>query len=239
MSNTVFHSADTRGHANHGWLNAKHSFSFAGHYDPERIQFGALRVLNDDIIAPGMGFGKHPHDNMEIITIILDGALEHRDSMGHGEVINPDEVQVMSAGSGIFHSEFNHNKDREVNVLQSWIFTKTHNVEPRYDQTRFPEADRVNKWQTLVSPIDNEDPGLKIHQDAWMYRSKLEKGNSITHALHTDRHGAYIFLINGKVTIDGQELSRRDAMGITNAKDVTITASEDSDVLMYEVPMDY
>ncbi len=239
MSNTVFHSADTRGHADHGWLNAHHSFSFAGWYDPNRIQFGALRVLNDDIIAGGMGFGKHPHDNMEIITIILEGALEHKDSMGHGEVIHPGEVQVMSAGSGIFHSEFNPIKDKATNVLQSWIFTKTQNVEPRYDQTMFDAEKRVNQLQLLVSPIDNEDEGLKIHQDAWIYRSDLKAGNEVTHNMHTPHHGAYIFVIEGSITVEGKEVGKRDAIGITDAETITIKATADSDFLLYEVPMNY
>lgn len=239
MSNTVFHPADTRGHADHGWLNAHHSFSFAGWYNPERIQFGALRVLNDDIIAGGMGFGKHPHDNMEIITIILEGALEHKDSMGNGEVIYPGEVQVMSAGSGIYHSEFNPNKDQQANVLQSWIFTKTHNVEPRYDQRKFSDEERENKLQMLVSPMDSEDPGLKIHQDAWIYRSNLKEGNEVTHKMHSGEHGAYLFVINGKLAVDGKIIAKRDAVGISNAEVVTIKAEGDSDFLLYEVPMNY
>src|ERR1044071_556810 len=155
---TVLHKANTRGHADHGWLNAHHSFSFAGYYDPEKIHFGALRVLNDDIVAGGMGFGKHPHDNMEIITIVLEGALEHQDSMGHTQALYPNEVQVMSAGSGVTHSEYNHNRDKKANLLQIWIFPKERNVTPRYEQTVFDEKERVNTLQPLVSPIDNEDP---------------------------------------------------------------------------------
>lgn len=237
MANTIFHSADTRGHANHGWLNAKHSFSFASFYDPSRIQYGALRVLNDDIIAPGMGFGTHPHDNMEIITIILDGALEHKDSMGHTQAIHPNEVQVMSAGTGIYHSEYNHNKDRTVNVLQTWIFPNKENVKPRYDQRVFAEEERINKWQTLVSPIEREDAGIPIHQDAWIYRTKLEVGQSLEHKLHTVNHGAYVFLIDGKINAGGHELNSKDAVGITDADTVSIEAAADSDILLFEVPM--
>lgn len=237
MANTIFHSADTRGHANHGWLNAKHSFSFASFYDPSRIQYGALRVLNDDIIAPGMGFGTHPHDNMEIITIILDGALEHKDSMGHTQAIHPNEVQVMSAGTGIYHSEYNHNKDRTVNVLQTWIFPNKENVKPRYDQRVFAEEERINKWQTLVSPIEREDAGIPIHQDAWIYRTKLEAGQSLEHKLHTVNHGAYVFLIDGKINAGGHELNSKDAVGITDADTVSIEAAADSDILLFEVPM--
>ncbi len=237
MSVTKYYPADARGYADHGWLKATHSFSFARYYDPEKVQFGALRVLNDDIIAPGMGFGTHPHDNMEIITIILDGSLAHKDSMGHTQTIVPNEVQVMSAGTGIEHSEFNANRDREVNVLQSWIFPDKVNVEPRYDQTNFPEEERVNKWQTLVSPIDKDDAGLKIHQNAWIYRTKLEEGNSIVHDLHTAENGAYLFVIEGSVTVNGQTLNKRDAYGIADVSNVAMEATKDSDVLLYEVPM--
>lgn len=238
MSKTIYYPADKRGYANHGWLEARHSFSFAGYYDPERIHYGVLRVLNDDIVQPGMGFGKHPHDNMEIITIALEGALEHKDSMGHTEVIRPGEVQVMSAGTGIFHSEYNHNKDQTVNILQSWIFPHKKNVEPRYEQVMFDEEGRTNKLQTLVSPMDKDDAGLKIHQDAWIYRSKLDGGKSATHQLHSDKHGLYIFVIEGSVTVGDQEIGRRDAFGISETEAVTITANSDSDFLVYEVPME-
>lgn len=236
MAHTKYYPADDRGYADHGWLKATHSFSFARYYDPEKVQFGALRVLNDDIIAPGMGFGTHPHDNMEIITIILDGSLAHKDSMGHTQTIEPNEVQVMSAGTGIEHSEFNANRDREVNVLQSWIFPEKVNVEPRYDQTTFPEEERINKWQTLVSPIDKDDPGLKIHQQAWIYRTKLEEGNTVLHDFHTSEHGGYIFVIDGSVTVNGQVLNKRDAYGVMDMSNIQLDATKDSDVLLYEVP---
>lgn len=235
----IFHAADTRGHADHGWLNAHHSFSFAGYYDPTRIHFGALRVLNDDIVAPGMGFGKHPHDNMEIITIILDGALEHKDSMGHTQAIHNNEVQVMSAGTGVFHSEYNHNKDREVNLLQTWIFPKRKNVEPRYDQRVFPAEERVNTWQALISPIDNDDPGMKIHQDAWIHRATVEAGKSLSYEAKGTGTGFYLFVIDGNITADGQKLARRDALGITDINTVVIEASTDSDVLLFELPMEW
>lgn len=237
MATTVYHAADTRGHADHGWLNAHHSFSFAGYYDPSRIHFGALRVLNDDIVAGGEGFGKHPHDNMEIITVILDGALEHKDSMGHTEAIQTNEVQVMSAGTGVFHSEYNHNPDKEVNLLQLWIFPDKKNVQPRYGQTVFNPEDRVNKLQMLVSPIDKEEEGLKIHQNAWIYRTSLEAGKSINHQLHSNNHGVYVFMINGKANANGQELGKRDAAGISNTGTLELTASADSDILLVEVPM--
>jgi len=237
MANTVFHSADTRGHANHGWLDARHSFSFANHYDPQRIQFGALRVLNDDIVAPGMGFGRHPHDNMEIITIILDGALEHKDSMGHAQAIHPNEVQVMSAGTGVFHSEYNHNKDKTVNVLQTWIFPNKQNVQPRYDQAMFPAEDRINQWATLVSPMGNDDKGMKIHQDAWISRTTLEAGKTLDYNMRNAANGAYIFIIDGAVKAGEQVLNKKDALGVTEAESITIEASANSDVLVFEVPM--
>lgn len=237
MTNKVFHPADSRGYADHGWLKAKHSFSFAGFHDPTKIHFGALRVLNDDIVAPGMGFGKHPHDNMEIITIILDGALEHKDSMGHAQAIHPNEVQVMSAGTGVYHSEYNHNRDKEVNVLQTWIFPNKQGVEPRYDQRAFAQEERENKWQTLVSPMERDDAGMKIHQDAWIYRTKLAVGKTLSHQLHSDNHGVYIFVIDGGITADTQELNKKDALGITQTDNVSIQANVDSDVLMFEVPM--
>lgn len=237
MAKTIFHSADSRGHADHGWLNAKHSFSFAGYYDPSRIHFGALRVLNDDIVAPGMGFGKHPHDNMEIITIVLEGALEHKDSMGHTEAIHPGEVQVMSAGTGVFHSEYNHNRDKEVNLLQTWIFPDKKNVQPRYDQRMFDAEGRNNKLQLLVSPIYNDDEGLKIHQNAWVYRTNLEKGMSLRHNMHSNRNGVYMFVIDGKINTEGQQLNKRDAIGISETDSFEFTAEENSDLILFEIPM--
>lgn len=239
MANTIFHAADTRGHADHGWLNAHHSFSFAGYHDPSRIHFGALRVLNDDIVAPGMGFGKHPHDNMEIITIVLDGALEHKDSMGHTQAIHPDEVQVMSAGTGVFHSEYNHNKDKAVSLLQTWLFPNKKNVQPRYDQRVFPAAERVNKWQAIVSPIDNEDPGMKIHQDAWIYRSKIEAGKSLEYNLHSADNGIYLFVIDGSAATEGQQLNKRDAIGISETGKITVTVNADTELVLFEVPMEW
>lgn len=237
MSKTIYHAANTRGHANHGWLNTYHTFSFAGYYDPSRIHFGALRVLNDDTVAGGTGFGKHPHDNMEIITVVLEGALEHKDSMGHTQAIHPNEVQVMSAGTGIFHSEYNHNKGQAVTLLQIWIFPNKHNVQPRYDQKVFAEADRINKLQMLVSPSDNADEGLKIHQDAWIYRTHLEEGKTIQHTMHNKNNGLYVFVIDGDATVDGQKLNKRDGLGIQDTNIVTMTANKTSDILLLEVPM--
>ncbi|MES2701301.1 MAG: pirin family protein [Bacteroidota bacterium] len=237
MANTVFHPADKRGHANHGWLDAHHSFSFASWYDPSKTHFGALRVLNDDIVAGGQGFGKHPHDNMEIITIVLDGTLEHKDSMGHTQQIVPNEVQVMSAGTGVHHSEYNPDAHKAANLLQTWIFPKEKGVTPRYDQATFAPEGRVNELQALVSPMGTDDAGLKIHQDAWIYRTAVSGGRSVGHRLHTEGHGAYIFVITGKVTVGDQVLGRRDALGISKAEAFEIVANEDSDVLILEVPM--
>ncbi len=237
MAKIIFHAANKRGHAKHGWLDAHHSFSFASWYDPTKIRFGALRVLNDDVVDGGQGFGKHPHDNMEIITIVLEGTLEHKDSMGHTQQIVPNEVQVMSAGSGVTHSEYNPDPNKKANLLQTWIFPNKQQVTPRYDQKTFPAEDRINKLQTLVSPMDNEDPGMKIHQDAWIYRTTLEKGNSISHTLHSIKHGAYVFVIDGQVQVGEQQLGKRDAAGINETDVIDIKADATSDVLIFEVPM--
>lgn len=239
MANTIYYPADQRGHADHGWLNAHHSFSFASYHDPEKVHFGALRVLNDDIVKGGMGFGKHPHDNMEIITIVLEGELAHKDSMGHGQTITNDEVQVMSAGTGIFHSEFNPDHHNEVNLLQTWIFPNKQNVQPRYDQARFEASERINKLQMLVSPIESEDAGLKIHQNAWIYRTTIEAGKEVDVTTHGDGNGLYIFVINGGITAEGHALGRRDAIGITDTTGTTLTASANSDVVIFEVPMEF
>lgn len=185
----------------------------------------------------GMGFGKHPHDNMEIITIVLDGALEHKDSMGHTEAIRPNEVQVMSAGTGVFHSEYNHNKDKAVNLLQIWLFPNKKNVKPRYDQRLFDASERENKLQVLVSPVDGNDGGLEIHQDAWIYRSNLKTGNKLQLQPHSENHGFYVFLIDGSATAGGQILNKRDAAGLSDIDNLEISANSDSDVLILEVPM--
>lgn len=237
MAKVIFHPADQRGHADHGWLNAHHSFSFAGYHDPEKVHFGALRVLNDDIVQGGMGFGKHPHDNMEIITIVLDGELAHKDSMGHTQTITADEVQVMSAGTGLFHSEFNPDHHKAVNLLQTWIIPAQKNVEPRYAQQVFAAGDRHNKLQTLVSPIGTADAGIQIHQQAWIYRTHLEAGMSIDVALHNNNSGLYVFVIDGSITADEQQLGKRDAAGITETDNVKLQALTSSDVVLFEVPM--
>ena len=198
----VFHPASSRGAADHGWLQAKHSFSFANYYNSERVQFGALRVLNDDIIAPGMGFGTHPHDNMEIITIPLDGTLEHKDSLDNIGVIETDEIQVMSAGSGVYHSEYNKNKDQSVSLLQIWVFPNKKNVTPRYDQKNIKDLKKVNSFYPIVTPNQN-GPGMWIHQDAWFHLGEFDKETRINYNINKKGNGVYAFLIEGSVQIDG------------------------------------
>ncbi len=237
MINTQLYPATARGHANHGWLDAYHSFSFASFHDPSRVHFGALRVLNDDTVAPGMGFGKHPHDNMEIITIVTEGKLQHKDSMGNTGDMVPGEVQVMSAGSGVYHSEYNPDSDNRLKLFQIWIFPETKNVTPRYDQRNFDPSERINKLQTLVSPVDSADEGLKIHQQAWIYRATLEQGQELQHTLHTPGHGVYAFVVNGKADILGNKLGDKDAMGISATETFSIKADETTDIILLEVPM--
>jgi redox-sensitive bicupin YhaK (pirin superfamily) len=234
---TVLHKAHTRGHANHGWLDSYHTFSFGGYHDPERVHFGALRVLNDDSVAAGMGFGAHPHDNMEIISIPTSGDLEHQDSMGNKQVIRQGDVQVMSAGTGIRHSEKNKNHDKEVKFFQVWIFPKVKNVEPRYDQQTFADKDKHNKLLTVVSPLGTADGGVQIHQDAWFSLGKLDKGFSTRYALKNSSNGVYAFVIEGDVTINGQSLNRRDGIGITETDTLEINADSDAELLLMEVPV--
>ena len=236
MKTTVIHKAETRGHADHGWLNAHHTFSFASYYDPNRVQFGVLRVLNDDIVAPGMGFGTHPHDNMEIITIPLEGDLAHKDSMGNAETIKFGDVQVMSAGTGIQHSEFNPNHDRRTNLLQIWVFPKVRNVVPRYQQITLDVADRHNTFQQILSPNVGEE-GVWIHQDAWFHMGNLDKGISQTYHRKKEGNGLYVFVIKGEVLVDGQALNQRDGMGITDFDNLLFEATSDAELLLMEVPM--
>ena len=236
MKNTLLHKANTRGHANHGWLDAHHTFSFASYYDPNRVQFGVLRVLNDDIVAPGMGFGTHPHDNMEIITIPLEGDLAHKDSMGNTEIINFGDVQVMSAGTGIQHSEFNPNPDKRTNLLQIWVFPKERNVTPRYQQISLDTSDRHNKLQQILSPNAN-DAGVWIHQDAWFHLGNLDQDTVLNYDRKKEGNGLYIFVIKGSLKVDGQELALRDGLGITDFQKVTIEATSDAEILLMEFPM--
>lgn len=232
----ILHKADTRGHADHGWLKANHTFSFAGYYDPERIHFGVLRVLNDDHVEGGMGFGMHPHDNMEIITIPLEGELEHKDSMGNTGVISKGEVQVMSAGTGIYHSEYNHNKDKPVKLLQIWVFPESKNVDPRYDQLKYSPDSMHNKLLTIVSPMGNDD-GLNIYQQAWFSLGKFDKGFSTTYKIRKPGNGVYAFVIDGEVTMNNEKLNRRDGLGITDIEDLIIQADSDAEILLMELPV--
>jgi redox-sensitive bicupin YhaK (pirin superfamily) len=233
---TVLHKANTRGHANHGWLDSHHTFSFANYYNPERIHFGVLRVLNDDRVAPGRGFGAHPHDNMEIISIPLEGDLEHKDSMGNVTVIRKGDVQVMSAGTGITHSEYNKNADQEVKFLQIWVFPNKKNVQPRYDQITLKNGETKNKLHQILSPNAN-DEGVWIHQDAWFHLGDLEKGCGETYKIRKAGNGVYAFIIAGDVTIEGQPLNTRDGFGIWDTEAISITADSDAKVLLMEVPM--
>jgi hypothetical protein len=232
----IFHASSTRGEANHGWLHAKHSFSFANYFDPKRIQFGALRVLNDDIIAPGMGFGSHPHDNMEIITIPLEGALEHKDSMDNIGVIEADEIQVMSAGTGIFHSEYNKNKDKEVKVLQLWVLPKEKNVTPRYDQKSIKELKKINALYPIVTP-DPNGPAMWVHQDAWLYMGDFDQSTKIEYKINKAGNGVYVFLIEGSAEIAGEAIKKRDALGIWEADKFNLKMASNSRVLLIEVPV--
>lgn len=234
---TIIHRASTRGFADHGWLKSYHTFSFAGYQNPERIRFGALRVLNDDYVAAGEGFGTHPHDNMEIISIPLEGDLLHKDSMGNVAIIKQGEIQVMSAGSGVTHSEFNKNSDKPVKFLQIWVFPNKSNVKPRYDQISLKKADRHNKLQQIVSP-NPDDEGTWIHQDAWFHLGTLNKGITFEYKLKKVGNGVYIFVLNGDVKVAETELSDRDGMGIWSADNFSIISNSDnSELLLMEVPM--
>ena len=237
MANIIIHKADTRGDANHGWLHSRHTFSFADYYDPERIHFGMLRVLNDDYVAPGMGFGTHPHDNMEIISIPLEGDLEHKDSMGTVAVIKHGDVQVMSAGSGITHSEYNSNKVMPVKFLQIWVFPNRKNVKPRYDQITLNINDRHNKLQQILSP-NADDEGVWIYQDAWFYLGRFDKDFSTVYTLKKSNNGVYAFILKGNISIEGNKLEERDGIGIWDTDKISIIAdSNDAEVLLMEVPM--
>ena len=236
MANTVLHKADTRGDADHGWLHSRHTFSFADYYDAERVSFGMLRVLNDDTVAAGMGFGTHPHDNMEIISIPLEGDLEHKDSMGNVSVIRHGDIQVMSAGSGITHSEYNRNKDKQVKFLQIWVFPNKKNVKPRYDQITLHIADRHNNFQQILSP-DPDDAGVWIYQNAWFHLGRFDKGFCADYSIKAKGNGVYAFILSGEVTIDNQKLLPRDGFGIWGIEKITVKADAASEFLLIEVPM--
>lgn len=234
---TIFHKAETRGHANHGWLDTYHTFSFANYYNPERVNFGALRVLNDDTVDAGMGFGTHPHKNMEIVSIPLAGELEHKDSMGNVTVIKNGEIQVMSAGTGIYHSEYNKNQDQLVKFLQIWVIPNEENVTPRYDQIVIPE--KSNKLVQIVSP-NPADEGVWIHQNAWFHIGNFEKGEATEYTLKNAENGVYAFVIKGSFEVENQILNTRDGLGIWEISTMSFKALEnDSEILLMEVPMNY
>ncbi|MFV0590956.1 MAG: pirin family protein [Draconibacterium sp.] len=236
MMKTILHKAESRGHADHGWLKTHHTFSFANYYDPERIHFGALRVLNDDYVAVGKGFGMHPHDNMEIITIPLEGDLEHKDNMGNNEIIREGDVQVMSAGTGVYHSEFNPNNDKAVQLLQIWVFPNKKNVKPRYDQISIRDIEKENAFYQILSP-NPDDQGVWIHQNAWFNLGAFEAGTASTYKLNHPENGVYVFVINGEITVNEQKLSKRDGIGIWDVNELDITADTNARVLLMEVPM--
>jgi redox-sensitive bicupin YhaK (pirin superfamily) len=236
MANMILHRADERGIADHGWLNSFHSFSFAEFYNPNKMNFGVLRVLNDDTVAPGRGFGTHPHSNMEIISIPLEGDLEHKDSMGTTAVIKHGDIQVMSAGTGIYHSEYNKNGDKPVKFLQIWVIPKVKDVKPRYDQITLNAADRHNKFQQILSPNAN-DAGVWIHQDAWFNLGKFDKGEATDYRLNKGSNGVYAFVLSGKATINGQALDTRDAVGVWDTTELSVVADEGAEILLMEVPM--
>ena len=234
---TVLHTAESRGDANHGWLHSKHSFSFANYYNPEKIHFGVLRVLNDDYVAAGMGFGLHPHDNMEIISIPLEGDLAHQDSMGNQTVIRHGDIQVMSAGTGIKHSEFNHNKDKPVKFLQIWVMPNKKNVTPRYDQITLDPKDRINTLQQILSP-NPEDAGVWIHQDAWFHIGKFDIDFTTNYTLKKAGNAVYAFVLYGAFEVAGQQLNERDALGITDFDQFELKAlTKDAEILLMEIPM--
>lgn len=234
--NTVLHRAATRGHANHGWLDTHHTFSFANYRNPQRMNFGVLRVLNDDIIGPGKGFGMHPHDNMEIISIPIEGALEHKDSMGNTAIINEGEIQVMSAGTGIYHSEFNKLNDRKAKFLQIWLFPNKRGVRPRYDQIKLENIQKKNTFNQILSPLA-DDQGVWIHQNAWFYLGDFEKTTKHQHKIKLPGNGVYAFIIKGKASIAGQDLDERDGFGIWNVRNFDVEAMAGSRVLLMDVPM--
>jgi quercetin 2,3-dioxygenase len=236
MANTVLHKANTRGNANHGWLQSFHTFSFANYHNAERMNFGVLRVLNDDTVAAGMGFGTHPHNDMEIISIPLEGDLEHKDSMGNATVIRNGDIQIMSAGTGTKHSEYNKNKDKQVKFLQIWVMPNKKGVTPRYDQITLKKEDRKNKFQQILSP-NADDEGVWIHQNAWFHLGDLDKGFTTEYAMKNNANGLYIFVLSGDIIANGQALNTRDGFGTWNTQTIKIEATSNAEVLIMEVPM--
>jgi redox-sensitive bicupin YhaK (pirin superfamily) len=234
--NTVIHRDKTRGSAEHGWLQSRHTFSFAHYYDPERMGFGVLRVINDDIVAPGAGFDAHSHDNMEIVSILLSGALRHEDSTGNTRVIQSGEVQIMSAGTGITHSEYNASETEPVNFLQIWVLPKRRDIEPRYHEQEFPAADREGRFQVVVAP-SSEGGDMWINQDAWFSLGNFSAESRATYRLNADGNGIYVFVLEGTVDVAGESLDRRDGVGITDSDEIEIEATSDCQLLVIEGPL--
>lgn len=233
---TTYHANASRGLADHNWLVSRHTFSFANYYDPERVNFGLLRVLNDDIVKPSMGFGTHPHDNMEIISIPLSGSLRHQDSMGNKHTITTGEVQIMSAGSGLTHSEYNNSSSEEVNFLQIWVLPKEKNITPRYDQKRFSSSERQNIFQLIVSPKES-DKAIRINQDAWFSLADIHAGQKINYEKKEEASGVYFFILEGEADIAGNHVYRRDGLGLEGNQSITVAAKTDTQILAMEVPM--
>ncbi|MGA1050303.1 MAG: pirin family protein [Minisyncoccia bacterium] len=235
----IIHKSDSRGSADYGWLKTNYSFSFAEYMNPDRMGFGALRVLNDDIIAGGNGFGAHPHNNMEIITVTLSGGLEHKDNLGNMAVSKAGDVQVMSAGSGVFHSEFNAHPDTDLTLLQIWVLPNKMNIMPRYEHRYFDIQSEVNTFHQIIKPIDSQEEGIGIYQEAWFQRAMLEKGQKLEYNLKHPNNGIYLFVISGQIIIgDNIELKTRDAVGIENIdEEISILANEQTDILLMEVPI--
>ena len=235
---TIYHAADSRGDANHGWLKSKHTFSFANYHNPERMGFGALRVINDDFVIGGQGFGKHSHRDMEIISIPLSGKLGHGDNIGNNGIIETGEIQVMSAGTGITHSEMNGDDTEAVKFLQIWVIPNKMNVEPRYQQIRMDDILNPNEFNQVLSP-NADDAGVWIHQDAWFSMGDFDKGITQTYELKNPNNGVYIFVISGKVVVNGNTLDTRDGLGVWDTKNFTMDVEEDAKVLLMEVPMSF
>lgn len=235
---SVLHPAATRGLANHGWLRSNHTFSFANYYNPERMSFGALRVLNDDYVDAGKGFGRHPHDNMEIISIPLSGDLRHQDSLGNTTVIRQGDVQAMSAGTGVTHSEMNDSGDKAVEFLQIWVLPKERNIQPNYSQITL-EVDKLsNQFDQIVSP-DPNDRGVTINQDSWFHLGELSAGIKVDYNLKKAGNGVYVFVLEGEVSVGDQALSKRDGYGVWETDAISLTAGQDARVLLMEVPMEF
>jgi redox-sensitive bicupin YhaK (pirin superfamily) len=235
MKATV-HQSESRGLVNHGWLKSRHTFSFAGYHNPERVHFGALRVLNDDEVAGGQGFGEHSHENMEIVSIPLQGDLAHKDNTGRNEVIREGDVQIMSAGSGIKHSEFNSSKEEEVHFLQIWVFPKEKDITPRYEQKSYSPEDRTNKFQTVVSPEGGD--AVRINQDAFFSLANLDAGLKLNYEVKIPGNGVYLFVLNGELIAAGESLDTRDAVAVTETASFEIKAKSYAEVLVIEVPME-